>query len=476
MSDEMIYLNGIDGVTGEYLVAPLTLPEAVAQARGRPTEGGLKGWFLRLRDSLLGHRALPFDIQPTDVARAGWGIVFAADTPAEVRSALEPLIAHRGSHVPADRCKILEYRAGEALRDWLKRHGVYTGTVAPTKIPYYLTLVGDPSLIPFEFQYLLDIEYAVGRLAFDRADQYRQYAEGVVDYETVGAPPTEREIVYWGTRHASDRATQMSADCLIGPLYDGVPASDGQEADPPIATLSQFRSRFLRAADAIRANLTEVMHTARPAVLLTASHGMGWPKGHANQLPAQGALLCQDWNGAGAVQPSHYLAAADVGNDARVHGTVAFHFACYGAGTPAVDNFLTDRGRGPVAIAEKPFIAALPQRLLSHPQGGALAVIGHVERAWGYSIKPPGVGPQLVPFRNFLGRLMAGEPVGHAMQDFSLKYASLAAQLLDMTDDTRPDTRPSDAELARIWMERNDAQNYVVLGDPATRLRVDGMK
>ena len=103
-------------------------------------------------------------------------------------------------------------------------------------------------------------------------------------------------------------------------------------------------------------------------------------------------------------------------------------------------------------------------------------MIGHVERAWGYSIRPPGVGPQLVPFRNFLGRLLAGEPVGHAMQDFSQKYAALAAQLVDMLDDTRPDNRPSDAELARIWIERNDAQNYVVLGDPATRLRVDAMK
>ena len=61
--------------------------------------------------------------------------------------------------------------------------------------------------------------------------------------------------------------------------------------------------------------ITVAPKKARPAVLLTASHGMGWPKGHANQLAAQGALLCQDWTGFGAVQPSQYLAAADVADD-----------------------------------------------------------------------------------------------------------------------------------------------------------------
>lgn len=118
-------------------------------------------------------------------------------------------------------------------------------------------------------------------------------------------------------------------------------------------------------------------------------------------------------------------------------------------------------------------MAALPQRLLSHPGGGALAVIGHVERTWGYSIRPPGLGPRLLPFRNLLGRVLRGEPVGHATKDFSDRYVSAALAIQNATSGTLPGPRPSEADLAAAWVKRNDAQNYILLGDPAVRLRVD---
>jgi hypothetical protein len=478
MGEELIYLNGIDGITGNYLVPPMSAADVVAAARGKPQDAKLVRWLRSIRDVLLSPLVgLPLDIDPTDITRAGWGIVFPKDAPQAMRDALKPLITHRRQHVSPDRCKVLEYRAGETRDVWLKRYGVYTGSVEPKRVPYYLLLAGEPAEIPFEFQYPLDIEYAVGRLAFESAEQYRQYAQSVVEYETASAVPNAREVLYWGPRHAADPATQMSADHLITSLYLGVPASGDQEQQAAIAAALGYRSQCLKGRDATKANLAEVLHprgrSARPALLFTASHGMGWPRGHKEQRPAQGALLCQDWTGRGSVRPSHYLSAGDIADDARVHGLVAFHFACFGAGTPAFDNFLTDRDRGPARIAEQPFIAALPERLLSHPQGSALAVIGHVERAWGYSIMPPGVGPQLVPFHNCIERILRGEPVGHATKDFSEKYAALSATLADLLDETRPGPRPKDEEVAWSWIERNDAQNYVLLGDPAVRLRVD---
>ena len=103
MSEDQFFLNGIDGVTGEYLVPPLSA-ESVARLIRPVEDREQSGWLKRLRNlftrPFLG---LPVDIDPTDVARAGWGVVVSPQTPSEALSALEPLIAHRRSQVLADR-------------------------------------------------------------------------------------------------------------------------------------------------------------------------------------------------------------------------------------------------------------------------------------------------------------------------------------------------------------------------------------
>jgi hypothetical protein len=473
--EDSVLINGINGLTGEYLVGPLGLNQIADLARGRTVDASQGNWFKHIWATLKRpFMGLPLDVDPTNVARAGWALVFSTQTPPEVKAALEPLLAHRRRTVPPDRCKVLEHRPGEGMKTWLQRYGVVSGNVQPTRVPYYVTLVGPPEHIPFQFQYLLDIEYAVGRLAFDKPEHYAHYAQSVIDYEMAAAVPTSREVAFWGPRHLADRSTQLSADYLIKPLANGIPAQGDDGETPPITGGYKFRQRVACAANASKAALAEMLNAnngARPSILFTASHGVGFPKGDPRQLPAQGALLCQDWPGFGAMSEAHYLSSRDVSDDARVHGLVAFFFACYGAGTPALDNFMMNRNQEPLPIADTPFVASLPQRLLAHPNGSALAVVGHVERAWGYSIRPPGVGAQLTPFRNFLGRVMAGEPVGHATKDFSEKYAVLSADLLSKLDKASGNPPPKDDELAWAWVERNDAQNYVVLGDPAARLR-----
>lgn len=76
--------------------------------------------------------------------------------------------------------------------------------------------------------------------------------------------------------------------------------------------------------------------------------------------------------------------------------------------------------------------------------------------------------PQLVPFQNLMGRVLAGEP-------FSERYAVFSTLLLTRLGTAQPGDNSHDEELVWRWVERNDAQNYIVLGDPAARIRVNGL-
>lgn len=475
-----VFINGVSGVNGEPLLSNLDIPRIAAFARGDATDGSFFHWLRNLWRTITSlHLGPPLGVDLEDPLQVGWAIVFHSGESSSVREALSPLIEHRRTQLGAKRVKILEYQTGEQWRQWLARHGVEPGTILPPKVPYYVLLVGDPEQIPYELEHLLSVEYAVGRLSFDHPEEYRRYAESLIGYERSSVIPNSRSAVFFGTKHELDPSTEMSADLLVGPLSDGVPADGDDPAEPPVAERWGFSSRKLSVDAATKANLGEVFcppdGVRPPAFLFSATHGVGWPKGHPDQIANQGALLCQDWSGFGDISPGHYYAAADVPEDARVHGMICFHFACYGLGTPRRDRFIHEPGKEPPEIAERSFVASLPKRLLTHPQGSALAIIGHVERAWGYSILGASGGAQILPFRNTIGGILKGWPVGHALKDFRLRYAALSSGLSTMLETIGNGGIVPDKELAEAWMERNDAEAYGLAGDPVARLRVEVM-
>jgi hypothetical protein len=471
-SDDMVYFNGIDAETGKYAVEPQTLDEIAKLARANPNVDPMRA----LRgEAEMRSFGLPPGVEYGQLDQAGWGVIFHENAPDAIKEALETLIDRR-STAAGPLFRALDYKAGEQVRDWYRRHQIRPGSVDPEVVPYYLLIVGPPDGIPFEFQYLLGVDYAVGRVSFGSADGYARYAESVGAYETAGAIQNAKQIAYWGTRHLGDGATELSSSFLIDPLANGNPSLPGR-LKRALHTEFGFERQLRRADDATKDALLETLSAPKPpAILFTASHGMLVGPGRPQQQAVQGALLCQDWPGFGTIKPDHFLAATDVPDDANVGGLVAFFFACFGGGTPQVDQFILNSsqlGSTLQPLAPQPFMAALPQRLLTHPKGGALAVIAHVDRAWGYSIQAPKMsGAQITPFRSSLGSIMHGDPVGHAVKDqFGGQFAALSTALLSALAPGAP--KMEDRDLVTYWLERNDAQNYVTLGDPAVRLRLN---
>ncbi len=471
-----IVFNGVDAVTGQYLLPPAAASELAGVIKGEPPSGlsgRLRAIWQRISQPHLGFGP---GVDPANLAQVGWGVVLHKDEDPAVKAAIEPLVARRRAQVGNDSLvKVFDNYNGESRDQWLAARGVSAGGFDPKRVPYYLLIVGSPSRMPFTFCHELDVEYGVGLLHFDTAAEYVRYVQSVIAYETGPAVAASKEAVFFGTRHAFDRATQLSADFLATPLADGFTASDGT-AEPGVAAQWGFRSRKMIGAGARKDALAAVFGPPagqnRPSLLFTASHGMGWPSGDQGQRAGQGALLCQDWPGVGQIGPQQFFAAADVPADAHVHGLVAFHFACFGAGTPDRDQYAHVPGQQPPEIAPAPFVAALPRALLAHPNGGALACIGHVERAWGYSIARPAEGTTIRVFQNALGRILAGQPVGYAMKDFNERFASLSVSLSNTLQQVGFGQSVPDDDLAATWTERNDAGGYLVIGDPAVRLRV----
>ncbi len=380
INENMFYFNGVNGTTQKYDIKPMNIDkfsEIVLKQtlHADKDAGGFYKTFLKTEDY-----APAEDRDPKTLEKVGWGVIFAHDEDQAVIEALQPLLKlrqkqagdyyfeyagskyqderHRQGFMPGeDKIKFLENRGAESF-----------GPADPKFAPYYLLIVGDPEKIPFKFQYQLDVQYAVGRIHFHSPEEYAQYAANVVAAETRDLRLPRRGL-FFGVNH--DPATHLSATHLVTPLMEKVKTYKlGWD----------FQS--LIKEQATKENLANLLNQDdSPTLLFTASHGVGFNADDPMQKNNQGALLCQDWQfGKNPDQNMEdcYFCESDLASNANLTGLIAFHFACYSAGTPQLNDYLIAKDRKKTRIAQRDFVARLPQRLLLN---GAVAVIGHIERA-----------------------------------------------------------------------------------------------
>jgi len=512
-SDELS-ANGIDGVTGNLLLK-IDADAAARMAQGLgPESQEMQGIYNAKKDTP--HLGTTTDFNQNKIEEARWAVVVRGQDDVRVISSLWPLIQHRMRQMGFSQIDfdfqsgdttcgawlsrhtdggtktlkshwgkippVLLVRANERVGAWLSRHGTAQGPVNPTfGVPFYLLLASRPgspdptddTCIPLNFQYELDMFWGVGRVAFTdengrhRFDDYRTYAERVVQAETRAdaAARLRKEIAFFGTRHEDDNSTQRSANELITPLFEWsktgkVPCEQG------------FTQTICLGDDATRNSLEKLLSASiPPALLFTASHGIGLPLNDSTLLiHHQGALVTADFE-FGKIKREHWMSGQDLDgmSNANLEGMIALLFACYGAGCPQYDEFIFDKAKPRRQIAPFPFIAQLPQRMLTK---GALAVLGHVERAWTYSFGNESTKAQTQPFEDVIGRLLEGKPAGSATDQFNMIQGARSLTLTEELVLIDRGVTPDPLRLAQLWMARNDARNYALLGDPAVKLAI----
>lgn len=434
---------------------------------------------------------------PNCLHDAGWGVIFpsgmAGSTLEDLKQRLKPLLDWRHAEIyPREKkCgkalwtpqeeqnlfRIFEgsngYRSDRSAAEWLGKHGVDLGQVDPGNgVPYYLMIVGSPKDIPWDFQTDLDAQWGVGRIWFEdkegRPDfeAFERYAESVKCYEDRENPVSTRKYAaVYATRLEGDPATGSLMNDFIVPL----------RRKSKLGVIQDFPVRWFLGGDAgkdtpgasrevLGAIMNGTLDEGPPALLFTGSHGR-FPdyKTNPEYHDLLGALIAQEWDGSAPPPDEVVFAARDLKDHARIHGMIHFMFACFGIGSPQNDSY-SESGE---QIAPDAVLAQLPQRMLSHSAKGALAVLGHVDRAFPTCWLTEEETPQVTYFRSVLAGLMNGDRIGLATDQFNSVWATRHTQI--EKDGTKE-------QKAQRWLRTRDARAFAVFGDPAVRLRVEDMK
>jgi hypothetical protein len=323
-----------------------------------------------------------------------------------------------------------------------------------------------PSEIPWEYQFILQASRAVGRLDLTGAPLKRYVTALIEDWS--GAESTSNAPVVWATNHNATDITRLMRDTIAEPLYKAF------KGDNQIGN----RATFIDGSndEATGAELIRVLNRAKPALVVTASHGRTGPLSNIKKMREQLGILV-DQNG-------QSLNVAELIQNWQPDGAIWYSHACCSAGSKApsiydgllsadsdIDNLL--KGVAQLGSA----IAPMPQLLMGAAKP-LRAFVGHVEPTFNWTLRHPTATQQdqTTPIRQSLyDNLFSGDPVGLAMRPLYSRMTDLFAQY----DAARTkfnggvnqiDGQDVNSVLVYTQLAFRDIQSTVILGDPAISL------
>ena len=404
-----------------------------------------------------------------DPREVGWTFLVNSQDPriSDIIEILKPLARLRNMDNP----ELPLYYNGEQELDWFDwlQDNYYSLELKAKKVPQYILLVGDPKMIPFKFQSLLDANAFVGRIDFNSMEEMASYIEKILEHEKSKVKVSRNSLVM-GTDEGMSDPTHYSTKYLVKPIAD------------LISSKLKFKTKVLLSEDATKKKFIKELTKTSPALVFTATHGGAFINENIlTQKKLNGGIYCHD--------PGDYsqdeilFTSYDITDPYFLDGSIFFQFACFGYGTPAESDFWHwTHGRRRINSTED-FVSDLPKKLLS-VKGGCLAYIGHIDEAWVHGFADPNDladisgkwHNRIFPFVKCVESLLSGEPVGGAISRLNDRYNDTNAILATTLDQARKNSNKLSPEffreIADLFVTRSDAQNYMVFGDPAVSINI----
>jgi hypothetical protein len=376
----------------------------------------------------------------------------ALDAPAPVRD------------IMAARPQTVMLRWDPSLQDGFIRRYFPDGTSQPPellsaygigkgRLPRYIAIIGGPEQIPWSVQYALGTRRAVGRLPFLGEEELGHYVGAML----AGWPDADVDVrapLMWTVDLPGDITAEMRV-VIANPLAQKL-------TDPQLP-----RFQHLTDANATGAGLLAALKAARPALVVTSSHGL--TAGTGDALAATLGL---------PVDRAHSVVALDDLDAAVPPGAIWHAQACCSAGSEGPSKYVGLLGEGTTALGVVTSVAELGSqvapavlRLLGRAQP-VRAIIGHVEPTFDWTLRVAetrqGLGAEIVAALST--NLYAGQPIGHAFTEYRSGVGQLHTEWVAALAARSAGDASQRPRLTRLRLSALDRQSMVLLGDPTVTL------